>query len=89
MEITVFDDPPLTLDQTSRSTPIIQDPHTNGSVAIKQEEDDSSAVRSLQVSRSSTSATPDPSVTMRPSENVEERYDAIAAVQPHGEAYTL
>ncbi|RPD77480.1 hypothetical protein L226DRAFT_323500 [Lentinus tigrinus ALCF2SS1-7] len=66
---------------TSRSTPSIIGAQSIASVAIKQEEDESSTARSLQVSRSSTSATPDPSAAVRrPGDDTEEQSVAAAGL---------
>ncbi|RDX50329.1 hypothetical protein OH76DRAFT_1482464 [Lentinus brumalis] len=61
---------------------------SNASVAIKEEEDDSSAAHSLRVSRSSTSATPDPLTSGRLSAGTEER-PVASALHENGSSILL
>ncbi|KAI0357433.1 hypothetical protein OH77DRAFT_1398850 [Trametes cingulata] len=71
------------LAASSRSTPSSSATPTNGVVNIKQEDDESAGVRSLRMSRSSSSATPDPTSNGRPYDSQDER-SVLDALLPHG-----
>ncbi|KAI0669234.1 hypothetical protein C8Q78DRAFT_978111 [Trametes maxima] len=67
---------------STRSTPTSSSTPTNGTVSVKQEEDDSVGVRSFGSSRSGSSATPDPSTNGRRYDSQEER-SVLDTLLPH------
>ncbi|KAI0647762.1 hypothetical protein C8Q79DRAFT_905157 [Trametes meyenii] len=68
---------------STHSTPTSSSTPTNGTVSVKQEDDDSAGVHSFGSSRSGSSATPDPIVSGRRYDSQDER-SVLDTLLPHG-----
>ncbi|EIW59093.1 uncharacterized protein TRAVEDRAFT_46404 [Trametes versicolor FP-101664 SS1] len=72
------------IEVPSRSTPSSSSTPTNGTVVIKQEDDEFAGIRSFDPSRSSSSSTPDRTSNGRPYDSQDEQ-SVLATLLPHDE----
>ncbi|KAI0328887.1 hypothetical protein GY45DRAFT_941144 [Cubamyces sp. BRFM 1775] len=71
------------LAESSRSTPTTSSTPANGAVFVKQEDDESLGIRSFQTSRSTSSTTPDPTITNGRIHDTPDEQSVLAALLPH------